>query len=423
LNATASNACLLSDPATFANGIPHQEFARRRKECPVSWVEETALWRHSGTAGVAVSGSGYWAVTRYSTVAAVSRNPALFSSAARGAFLADPLSRQDLQQSRQFLVNMDPPQHRAIRRFVADAFAPPALVRLEAAICGHAEGLVREAVRRQQFDVVSDLAAELPLLVLADFLGMPAGDRTLLRQWGNNLVGMDDPEYSGGDIRIYKQTFLDALAYARDLASTKRRQPGDDLVSQLVAQRTDGMHLSEIQLGYLWIMLVVAGNESTRHLLTGSIQALMEWPDQRNQLAANPRLVPSAVDELLRWVSPVMLSRRTATQDNVLDGTRIRAGDKVVVYYTSANRDEEVFPAADRLDLARTPNPHFAFGVGLHACLGAHLARLEVAALLEALRPHLARLELDGPPVRLRSNFMNGLKSMPARIESCSISR
>jgi cytochrome P450 len=415
---SAAEPRLISDPAAYVAGVPHDEFARLRREAPVAWVEEQPLWRSSaaGTA-MAVRGTGYWALTRHATIVAASRDTEAFSSAARGSFLADPRSRQDLERTRQFLINMDAPEHRRLRQLLSAAFTPRTLRLLEGAIRVHARSLVDGLLRREQFDVVRDLAAELPLLSLADLLGVPHEDRGLLYEWSNNLVGFDDPDLGAGRIDVYKRTFVDAFAYALELAAARRRQPGNDLISELVRDAGAGMsaRMTDQEYCHLWLLLVVAGNETTRHLISGGLHALVEWPDQRRLLVERPDLLPTAVEELLRWVSPIMQFRRTAARDVEIEGQPVRAGDKVVMYYVSANRDETAFDRPDRLDLARSPNPHLAFGIGPHFCLGAHLARLEAAVLLETILPHLARLRLAGPVVRLESNFMNAVKSMPAR--------
>jgi cytochrome P450 len=407
--------CSLSSPATYAAGVPYDEFARLRRDAPVAWIDEVPRWLHSSTGSAATQGGGYWAVSRYATVMAASRQPEIFSSALRGAFLADPKSRQDLERTRQLLINMDAPQHAAIRRLVMSAFTPGAIRNLFDSIRSHARAVIDRVLGREQFDVVRDVAAELPLLVLADLLGMPPEDRGLMYKWSNQIVGFDDPEYGGGNVETYQRTFVEAFEYAREMAAARRRQPGGDIVSRLLQAETEGLRLSEREFCHLWILLVIAGNETTRHLISGSFLALDEWPEAKAWLAANPQRIPTAVEELLRWVTPIMQFRRTATRDTMLDGQEIKEGDKVCLYYTSANRDEEVFDSADRLDLGRTPNSHLAFGVGPHFCLGAHLARLELAAVLEATLLHLEKFELIGPVVRLESNFMNGIKSMPSR--------
>jgi cytochrome P450 len=409
---------LLSDPTQYAVEVPHQEFSRRRREAPVSWVDEGPLLRHTSAGRAEFTGSGYWAVTRHATVTAASRQPDVFSSGALGAFLPDPKSAQDLERTRQLLINMDAPQHTALRALVSDAFRPAAVRRLNDNIRMHANLIVERLLEKEQFDIVADLAAELPLLVLADLLGVPREDRRLLYEWSNQIVGFDDPEYGGGDIERYQRTFGEAYLYARDMAVARRGSPRDDLVSEIVNRDLDGRRISDVEFCHLWILLVIGGNESTRHLLSAGLQALAECTRERDRLVADEALIPSAVEELLRWVSPIMQFRRTAMRQVKLDGQRINEGDKVVLYYVSANRDEEVFAEPHRLDLARMPNPHVAFGVGPHFCLGAHLARLETASLLSAVRPHLTRLALTGRPVRLASNFMNGIKSLPARFAS-----
>ncbi|MEV0005260.1 cytochrome P450 [Micromonospora sp. NPDC050980] len=409
---------LLADPATYLTGVPHAEFARRRREAPVAWVDEVALTRTDQDGETTSRGRGFWAVTRYAAVSAVSRDPALFSSAAGGAFLADPRTPQDLDRNRQLLINMDAPEHAWVRRLVAGAFTPRAVGRLHELVTRHAEEVVGRAVAAGDVDVVADLAAELPLLVLTDLLGMPATDRKLLFEWSNNLVGFDDPEHGGGSVPRYRDTFAAAFAYVRQLAAQRRARPTEDLMSLLVHAESDGRGLTDAQLCQLWLLLVIAGNETTRHLISGGVQALLAHPAQRDRLIAEADLTGPAVEELLRWVTPIMQFRRTATRDTVLDGARIAAGDKVVVFYSSANRDPEAFAEADRLDLGRDPNPHLAFGIGPHFCLGAHLARLEMAAFLTAIRPHLAGLRLTGPVRRMRTNFMNAITAMPARFDT-----
>lgn len=415
MSARLSQSSVISDPAVYGAGVPHEEFARLRRLAPLAWVEEVALWRHSdASGGHAMGGAGYWAVTRHAAVTAISRRPEPFSSALRGAFMADPKSPYDLERTRQLLISMDAPEHAALRQLVNAAFTPAAVRQLQAGIQAHAAALVARAREKETFDIVADLAAELPLLVLADLLGMPRADRALMFRWSNNLVGFDDPDFGGGSVDVYQQTYREAFAYATELARERRRRPIGDLVSALVATEVEGRRLTDLEFCNLWLLLVVGGNESTRHFLSGSLLALHEWPDQRRHLATAPELTRSAVEELLRFVSPVMQFRRSAARDVEFEGAQVRAGDKLVLYYVSANRDESVFNEPERLALARAPNPHLAFGIGPHFCLGAGLARVEGAALLDALRPHLEGLQVTGPVARLKSNFMNGIKSLPA---------
>jgi cytochrome P450 len=404
----------LADPSVYTQGVPHAEFARLRREAPVSWVSEPLLRRHIDGRSTLSRGSGFWAVTSYRAVTEVLRSPNRFSSAAKGAFLVDPVSPQDLERNRQLLINMDDPAHAHLRQFVMASFTPRAVQRMRQSVATHAAAVV-EAARGRDFDIVRDIAAELPLLVLTDLLGIPRADRKLLLDWSNNLVGFDDPQFGGGDVGRFRETFVQAYRYVIELAEERRRRPADDLLSALLTREVDGRHLSDLQLCQLWVLLVVAGNETTRNLISGALEILLERPPQLRRVVADGDAVPAAAEEALRWVTPIMQFRRTATEDTVLDGQVISAGDKVVVYFISANRDESVFDRGDEFEVSRSPNPHLAFGTGPHFCLGAHLARLEAAATLDALRPYLQRLELTGPVTRLASNFMNGTKSMPAR--------
>ncbi|WP_433042397.1 cytochrome P450 [Dactylosporangium sp. CS-033363] len=405
----------VAHPATYAAGVPHAEFARRRRESPVTWVDEPLLTRHSAAGLITHRGSGYWAVTSHEAVLAASRRTDDFSSARKGAFLVDPRTPGDLRQTRQLLISMDEPEHLRIRRLVTSVFTPRAVKQLADSITAHAERLARSITAMGEFDIVTDLARELPLLVLCDLLGVPEHDRHLLYSWSNHLVGFDDPEYGGGDIDVYRRTFAEAFTYALHLASARREHPTEDLISRLANAELDGRRLTDREFCNFWLLLVVAGNETTRHLITGSLQALTEYPDERHRLVSGEVPMSTAVDELLRWVTPIMQFRRTATRDTELSGRPIKAGDKVVLYYTAANRDEQVFADPDRLNLGRDPNPHLAFGTGPHFCLGSHLAKLEMTSLLTALLPHLDRLELTGPAVRMESNFVNAVKSQPAR--------
>ncbi|WP_425560794.1 cytochrome P450 [Luedemannella helvata] len=398
--------------------MPYATFARLRREAPVRWTPEPDLPRHSSAGRTVHRGSGYWAVLSHAAVIEASRRPEDFSSAARGAFLVDPATRADLDQARQLLINMDAPHHSRIRRVVTSVFTPRAVARLTDTVHAHARDVVAAAVAKGEIDAVADLAAELPLLVIADLLGMPRGDRHLLYRWSNHLVGFDDPEFGGGDVEIYRRTFAEAFQYALGMAVRRRAAPGEDLVSLLANAEVEGRRLSDREFCNFWLLLVVAGNETTRHLLANGILALAERPDQRRRLVEDPGLIGSAVEELLRWVTPIMQFRRTATRDTELAGQPIAAGDKVVLYYAAANRDPAVFAEPDEVDLGRDPNPHLAFGIGPHFCLGANLARLEARALLTALRPHLANVELRGVPTRLESNFVNGLKALPVRLAS-----
>jgi cytochrome P450 len=410
---------LIADPAAYAAGVPFREFAQRREVGAVTWADEPARGCRTSTGSApARRGPGFWAVTRYAEVDAALRAPAVYSSELGGAFIADPQSAADLDRARQLMINMDDPRHARIRKLVSATFTPRSLTSMRASIDAHAHRLVQRLIAAGSFECVRDLAAELPLLVLADLLGLPAADRGLLYDWSNNLVGFDDPQFGGGDVDIYRDTFKAAFSYARALRTERSKNPGDDLMSRLSVIKVDGERLSDQAFCSTFLLLIVAGNETTRHLISGSLKTLADFRDERDRLVADPGLLSTAVPELIRFVSPIMQFRRTAVTDTELGGQRISAGDKLVLYFVSANRDSRVFARPDQLDLGRHPNPHLSFGVGPHYCLGSHLAMHELSSVLTALLPYLGRLEPAGPMVRLASNFMNGIKEMPVRLQA-----
>lgn len=391
----------IADPRTFAAGPPHELFAQLREQAAVQWISEPPRAGESSDA----NRSGYWAVLRHAEVDAASRDPSTFSSAVRGAFL------RDTEGGRHLLVNLDGEPHLRVRRFVNAAFVRSSVRRLEGSIRSHAETAVQGVLARGEFDVVTDLAAELPLLVLAELLAIPRQDRHMLFDWSNRLVGFDDPDYGGGSVEAYQQTMMEVFRYGLDIAIARRRDPGDDLLSRVLAAEVDGQRISEAEFCHLWLLLVVAGHETTRHLIASGLHALATHPAQRDRLSADPSLIPTCVDELVRYITPIMQFRRTATRDVVLGGQPIVEGDRVVLYFIAANRDPRVFADPDRLDVGRKPNPHVSFGCGPHFCLGAHLVRLEATVLLELLLPHLPDLRVRTEPQWIQSNFMNAMKT------------
>ena len=388
------------DPDRYVASVPHDAFRVLRREAPV--------FRHPEP-----NGPGFWAITKHRDVFSVSTDPKTFSSASRGAMLVDP-DEQQLQSMQLMMLNMDPPRHTKLRNIVSKGFTPRIIARLEHEIRAVTTRLIDKIAPRGACDFVTEVAADLPLQVIAAMIGIPPEDQHKIFDWSNRMIGFDDPEY--------RTTFEDGIvaatemyAYANELALARRREPQDDLVSVLMAAEVDGERLTELEFDVFFLLLSVAGNETTRNLLSGGLLALVEHPEERQKLIADPSRIPSGVEELLRWVSPVMHFRRTATRDTEIRGTKIREGEKVVVYYISANRDEEVFPDAFRFDVTRRPNEHLAFGIGTHFCLGASLARLEIRVLFEELLRRLPDIELAAPPRRLRSNFINGIKEMQIR--------
>jgi cytochrome P450 len=425
------------DPATYVGGVPYQALARLRRESPVAWAQEIPVLGWPG-------GPGFWLVLRHADVEQVLTQPRLFSSWLGATQIRDPATPAALGYVRRMMLNMDPPEHSRLRRLLGRSFTPRAVARLEQRIRGYARSLCDRVLagERGECDFAKDLAADLPLLTLAEVLGVPEQDRWLLFDWSNRVIGYQDPDYSssaefdssGGTPMAREAVALrpapdsrgrmpdprtregmpDLYAYAHLLAGEKRRRPGHDVMSILLAQADDdGGQVSVEEFENMFWLFAVAGNETVRNGLPGGCIALLDHPAAQQELRADPALMPRAVDEMLRWWTPVMTFRRTAAADCELAGQRIREGDKVVVSFTSANRDEAVFAGADAFDIHRHPNPHLVFGHGPHFCLGAHLARTQMVALLREVLARTSTLRYAGQPSFLRSNFQRGVKRLP----------
>jgi len=425
------------DPQTYVTGVPYDALARLRRRSPVVWVDELPVLGWPG-------GPGFWLVLRHADVESVLRRPALFSSWLGATQIRDPSTAEALGYVRRMMLNMDPPGHSRLRQLLTRSFTPRAVARLEQRIRGHARALCARVLAgpRGECDFAKDLAADLPLLTLADVLGVPEQDRWLLFDWSNRVIGYQDPDYAssaefdpsgatpmareaislrpgpGPDGRLpdprTREGMPDLYAYAHLLAHEKRRRPGDDVMSVLLAQvDDDGGRVDVAEFENMFWLFAVAGNETLRNGLPGACIALLEHPSAQGELRADPAAMPCAVDEMLRWWTPVMTFRRTATADCELGGQQIRAGDKVVVSFSSANRDEAVFGNAGRLDVRRHPNPHLVFGHGPHFCLGAHIARAQMRALFAEVLARTSALGYAGEPSFLRSNFQRGVKRLP----------
>ena len=390
----------LSDPDTFVPGIPHEALAFLRREAPV--------YRHPGGS----TGADFWAVTRYEDVARINKDNTLFSSAHSGALIMDQTD-DSLAQQRLMMLNMDPPMHTRYRLLVNKGFTPRMVGKLEEKAHFLANRIIDGVIEQGSCDFVTDVAAELPLQIIAELLGVPQEERHLVFDWSNRLIGSDDPEYKGS-AEVAFEAAAELYSYFNGLVAERRVDPHDDLTSVLIAAELEGDKLSELELDLFFLLLSVAGNETTRNLIAHGMLALMEHPDQRAKLLANPDLLASTVEEMLRWGTPVMQFRRTATRETRIGDQAVAEGDKVVIYYMSANRDEAVFEDPYRFDISRHPNEHVAFGGGgPHFCLGANLARLEIRVMFEELLRRIPEMEMSGPPQRLRSNFINGIKHLP----------
>ncbi|MGI8331032.1 cytochrome P450 [Actinomadura scrupuli] len=384
------------------DGVPHDQLKWLRENAPVYWHHGD---RERGW-------PGFWAITRHEDVTHVSRHPEIFSSHRRLALFDEP-PEEHLVMQRMMMLNQDPPDHTRKRGFVNRGFTPRAIGVLEQHIRDICVQLINEV--GTEADFVHDLAAPLPLYVICELLGAPVEDREKIFDWSNKLIGYDDPDFQGSpdDGQLAAG---EIYAYAEQLAAERRDNPRDDIVSKLLEPDDRGDRLSTDEFDLFVLLLTVAGNETTRNAASGGMLAFFEHPDQWQRLLADQSLVRTAVDEIVRWVTPVNLFRRTAVQDTELRGQKIKEGDKVVVFYSSANRDEALFTDPYLFDVGRNPNPHIGFGGGgPHFCLGAHLARLELRVLFETLSTLMPTIELTGNVRKLRSNFINGIKEMPVR--------
>jgi hypothetical protein len=400
------------DPDVYVQGVPHATFKRLRDEDPISWWDEP-------------EGRGFWAVTRYADLLEVSHNPELFSSA-RGIRLED-MDAEELQ-ARRTMMEMDRPEHTDYRRHVGPPFARREVLASEDAIRALARAVVEEVYGRGEFDFVELLARQLPMRMLGKMLGLPDADGPWLVKIGDALIGNSDPEFTSHPVDLsdtsayrllpFRSPYsVDLFEYAAEQARLRREQPSDDVLSQLLLPKRDGVPLTEHEFKNFFTLLVAAGNDTTRYTMAAGMLALLENPEQLAELRERPELMPGAVEEMLRWGSVTMHFRRTASADCELGGRAIRAGDKVTIWYISADFDERQFADPYRFDIHRSPNEHVAFGLkSPHKCLGEHLARVEMRALFEALLPRLADVHLAGPPERLRSNFISGIKRLPLRV-------
>ena len=401
----------LTDLDMWARAVPYDEFGRLRREAPVAWFPD--------------AGSGFWSVHRYADIVAASRDVATFSSA-RGVSFEEPTDED--MAARRTIIDTDPPEHTKLRKIVSGFFTQRAVAVYEHFITGLTEQVLDQIPARGTFDFVDAVAKEVPIRVLARIMGLPAADLDLFIDLGDRLIANTDPEITdvvwGRDDTDAYRRFPFRSPYGkrlwdlgREVVAARLRDPGDDLLSRLLSAEVDGDRLSETDLDNFFSILVVAGNETTRIAIAQAVLAFCQHPEQWERLRADPGLLDAATDEVIRWTCPTHFMRRTATADTTLAGAPIRAGDKVVLWYVSGNRDEDEFEDPGAFDVGRNPNRHLSFGRGgPHLCLGVHLARLEVKVMLAALADRVSRFELAGEPRRIRSNFTNGLRALPVRV-------
>jgi len=392
----------LSDHDAFVDRVPYEAFAQLRHEDPVHWNAET-------------DGPGFWAVTRYEDIRFVHRNVGLFSSEMGGTSLED-LDTEQIE-ARKSMIDMDPPRHDELRGLIARRFTPRAVGVWEEKVRKVTREVLDAALAKGEFDFVREISSEIPMQVFAEILGVPQDERREIIEIGDRLLGNQDPEYKVADDDAHRNlpfsspAALDMFAFGRRLAAQRRKEPTDDIITQLAFEP-----LTQREFDVYFVLLATAGNETTRHTISHGLLGLIEHPDQLVRLREE-RLYKPAADEMLRWATPVHHFRRTTTRDTVLADTEIPAGAKVTTWFVSGNRDEEVFEDPDAFDIARSPNKHMAFGPGgIHHCMGAHLARMEIRIVFEELLERVDGFEPTAEPERLRSNFFNGIKRMPVRV-------
>jgi cytochrome P450 len=404
----------LANPDSYVQRVPYEWFDVLRREHPVSWHDEPA------------PNKGFWAVTRYDDLVKVHMDWQTFSSET-GAVALEELEPDQLQIRRSML-DTDPPRHRELRNICNKRFSARGVGQYEDFIREVARGVLDRALAKEEFDFVPEISRELPIRFLCAIFTVSQDDAPMLIEWGDAMIGNQDPEFSAAvvdrvDTEEFKYLpFRSPIAprvfeYADRQRDVRLEEPQEDVITALTVAQREGV-LNEHEFHNYFGLLMIAGNETTRHTISHGMQALMENPEQLRALREDPSKIPTAVEEILRWATPVLHFRRTATRDTELGGQRIKAGDKVVTWYISANRDETTFSDPYRFDIARRPNEHVTFGPGgPHFCLGAHLARLETKILFQELLPRIGSIEPAGPVERMRSNFVNGIKRLPVRVE------
>ena len=394
----------LTDADVFERGVPHDAFTTLRREAPVYWHEET-------------DGPGFFAITKYADLRQVSTNPEIFSSERKATLRVDP-PEFVLEMIRNMMLNMDPPKHRRYRGLINKAFTPRMVQSLHGMVTGTVTRIIDDVIERGECDFVEDIAAILPMEVICEMMGVPREDRRQVYLIGNKLVGFEDPELQPDGQVVDVQNadaasaFGEMFAYAHKLREQALADPKDNLASALLSAELDGEKLSAEDFQWWFQLLLVAGNETTRTVTTNGMLDLIAHPDQMARLRQDPSLVPSAVEEILRFNPPVHAFRRQTTRATEIRGIEIPADSKIMMWYPSVNRDEEVFPDSQRFDVARTPNDHLSFGIGEHFCLGANLARLELREIFKGIVERLHDVQLAAKPRRLRSTFVNGVKEM-----------
>ena len=386
-------------------------FATLRAERPVPFFEDPDV----GDLPLP-RGPGYWSLTRHADILEASRTPEVFCSA-RGATSILELP-PEFGEFFGGMINMDEPRHGRLRRIVSRGFTPRALGRLEAVVERRADAVIDRVIERGECDFVADIAAPLPLDIICDMMGIPESQQQMVFEKTNVILGLGDPEFlpdEGNLIQAALGAGAELAALMNEMAEERRRTPREDLTSALLNAELEDGAMTKEELASFFVLLVVAGNETTRNAISHGMKALCDYPEERRRWADDfEGVAPSAIEEIIRWASPVIFMRRTCTRETEIGGQPMKEGDKVILWYCSANRDEAVFDDPFRFDVRRRPNEHVGFGgPGPHFCLGANLARREIRVMFERIFRRLPDLEITGPPERLQSNFIHGIKRMP----------
>jgi cytochrome P450 len=393
------------NPDNYTAGIPHSQFAWLRANAPVYWHEHPA-------------GHGYWVLSKHADVLSVSRDFKTFS-AETGFVMVDDLPPDILDMARNQLLGMDPPKHGPLRRAVITRFTSRMLAQLEPRVRAIARDVMAQISVPEEVNFVESLAGDLPTAVICSMLEIPRDMWTQIRHWSDLMTSSSDPDL-GGSADEASQASVEMGTYGFQLACERKDRGGDDLISLLINQEVEGHQVSEAEFASLFVQLTVAGNETTRGLISSGMHELLRRPDLYRQLEQDPEQLPLAIEEMLRWTCPLHYFRRTATCDTRIRDQVIKAGDRVVMLYSSANFDEEVFVDPMTFNIERSPNPHMAFGHGIHLCLGANLARMEARIFFEEFFQHFSRIESRGQPVFIRSNSIHGFKDMPVLLTPAS---
>jgi len=392
------------DPVYYGRyGYPHASWAWLRRHAPVAWFEAPGMLP-------------FWAITKYDDCSAILRDHRRFLIAPRIAVFPEEQAPTDAPPFRH-LLNMDPPDHGQYRNLLSQHFTPKALERKRAAVGAIVDETLARVADRTELDFVETVAAVVPLAVIAEMLGIPRADWQHMFRLSNTLLGAADPEYQHGATlaETAERARQEFVEYFGRLSAARRREPRDDFITTLANAQVGGAPIPEWELLSYYVLLIVAGNETTRNATSGGLLALMENPAELEKLRRNPNLAPTAVEEVVRWVSPVVQFCRTAAEDIAIGGTTIRKSEACCIFYPSANRDEDVFPDPFMFRVDRAPNEHYGFGIGVHFCLGANLARLELQEIFTRLVARLDEVELAGPVERMHSSFVGGIKRMPVR--------